>query len=150
MTHSRKQSFITQAFQFADALLVWVAFLIGAELRDVVRYLLDMGTDDEAMLVSMNWILYVCVPFIPLLLDRFGFYERMRQKTTRTSVAQLLRVLLVIILSIGVIAVFAKWLDARRLILSIGLIFVFVLLFCLLYTSPSPRDRTRSRMPSSA
>ena len=23
-------------------------------------------------------------------------------------------------------------------------------LFCLLYTSPSPRDRTRSRMPSSA
>ena len=22
--------------------------------------------------------------------------------------------------------------------------------FCLLYTSPSPRDRTRSRMPSSA
>ena len=24
------------------------------------------------------------------------------------------------------------------------------ILFCLLYTSPSPRDRTRSRMPSSA
>ena len=24
------------------------------------------------------------------------------------------------------------------------------LLYCLLYTSPSPRDRTRSRMPSSA
>ena len=23
-------------------------------------------------------------------------------------------------------------------------------IFCLLYTSPSPRDRTRSRMPSSA
>ena len=25
-----------------------------------------------------------------------------------------------------------------------------VSMFCLLYTSPSPRDRTRSRMPSSA
>ena len=25
-----------------------------------------------------------------------------------------------------------------------------VFYFCLLYTSPSPRDRTRSRMPSSA
>ena len=25
-----------------------------------------------------------------------------------------------------------------------------ILTFCLLYTSPSPRDRTRSRMPSSA
>ena len=25
-----------------------------------------------------------------------------------------------------------------------------MVMFCLLYTSPSPRDRTRSRMPSSA
>ena len=25
-----------------------------------------------------------------------------------------------------------------------------IIFFCLLYTSPSPRDRTRSRMPSSA
>ena len=29
-------------------------------------------------------------------------------------------------------------------------IFVALMMFCLLYTSPSPRDRTRSRMPSSA
>ena len=27
---------------------------------------------------------------------------------------------------------------------------IIVILACLLYTSPSPRDRTRSRMPSSA
>ena len=27
---------------------------------------------------------------------------------------------------------------------------IIALLICLLYTSPSPRDRTRSRMPSSA
>ena len=27
---------------------------------------------------------------------------------------------------------------------------ITVRIFCLLYTSPSPRDRTRSRMPSSA
>ena len=31
-----------------------------------------------------------------------------------------------------------------------GLISYTQLLVCLLYTSPSPRDRTRSRMPSSA
>ena len=30
------------------------------------------------------------------------------------------------------------------------LIFLRHIIFCLLYTSPSPRDRTRSRMPSSA
>ena len=31
----------------------------------------------------------------------------------------------------------------------IGLV-IGLVTFCLLYTSPSPRDRTRSRMPSSA
>ena len=44
------------------------------------------------------------------------------------------------------------------LILSISVAFIFTLaatlmpeiILCLLYTSPSPRDRTRSRMPSSA
>jgi len=128
MRHSRKQSFTTQAFQLADALLVWLAFLIGGAFRDVVRHVVGMGMGDEDMLASMNWILYICVPFTPLLLDRLGFYERMRQKTTRTSVVQLLRVLLVMILFIAAIAMFAKLLDARRLILGLGLIFVFALL----------------------
>src|SRR5664280_760417 len=31
-----------------------------------------------------------------------------------------------------------------------GQLFTFIAISCLLYTSPSPRDRTRSRMPSSA
>ena len=33
---------------------------------------------------------------------------------------------------------------------AIAIISDFILEGCLLYTSPSPRDRTRSRMPSSA
>ena len=32
----------------------------------------------------------------------------------------------------------------------VSLVIVILLYICLLYTSPSPRDRTRSRMPSSA
>ena len=43
------------------------------------------------------------------------------------------------------------WVNSH---LILGLVFVVVLqptaYICLLYTSPSPRDRTRSRMPSSA
>ena len=35
----------------------------------------------------------------------------------------------------------AQWTDKSRVVKDIN---------CLLYTSPSPRDRTRSRMPSSA
>ena len=40
----------------------------------------------------------------------------------------------------------AGWAKAKSFILDPTIDFVF----CLLYTSPSPRDRTRSRMPSSA
>ena len=36
-----------------------------------------------------------------------------------------------------------------RIIIALGVAVVLMYL-CLLYTSPSPRDRTRSRMPSSA
>eukprot|EP00657_Telonema_sp_P-1_P009477 TRINITY_DN3700_c0_g1_i1.p1 TRINITY_DN3700_c0_g1~~TRINITY_DN3700_c0_g1_i1.p1 ORF type:complete len:133 (+),score=39.97 TRINITY_DN3700_c0_g1_i1:275-673(+) len=41
-----------------------------------------------------------------------------------------------------------------RIVAEVAIIFITIALFllypCLLYTSPSPRDRTRSRMPSSA
>ena len=40
--------------------------------------------------------------------------------------------------------------DPTEGMISIGNKVVNDLLPCLLYTSPSPRDRTRSRMPSSA
>ena len=33
---------------------------------------------------------------------------------------------------------------------TFGYVFFQTLIFCLLYTSPSPRDRQKSRMPSSA
>ncbi|MCX6875051.1 MAG: sugar transferase [Verrucomicrobia bacterium] len=128
MILSRKQVFITHAFQVVDALLVWLAFGIGGVMRDVVRYALGMGIAGDELLMSMHWFLYICVPFMPLLLEQFGFYKRVRQKTTKTAVGQLLRALIVVILMIGTVAVFAKWMDARRLILGIGLIFVFVLL----------------------
>ena len=42
------------------------------------------------------------------------------------------------------------WRLFERIIASSFLYIAGLSLFCLLYTSPSPRDRTRSRMPSSA
>ena len=44
---------------------------------------------------------------------------------------------------------FQKWFD-QALKVAILEPNAMVLSTCLLYTSPSPRDRTRSRMPSSA
>ena len=39
------------------------------------------------------------------------------------------------------------WKEQSLVVLNAGLTLIYI---CLLYTSPSPRDRTRSRMPSSA
>jgi exopolysaccharide biosynthesis polyprenyl glycosylphosphotransferase len=128
MATSRRDSFTIQVLQLTDAFLVWLAFFIGAEMRDVVRQTMGMQVIDESVIDSMRWMLYIAVPFTPLLLERFGFYDRIRQKPFRSSVRQLIQTLLVIILVIGAISVFAKLIDARRLILGLGLIFVFILL----------------------
>ncbi|MEI6653947.1 MAG: sugar transferase [Verrucomicrobiota bacterium] len=128
MILSRKQSLTIQIFQLGDALLVWLAFCIAGQLREAVLGMLGRGSIAAEWMGPMNWFLYLCVPFTPLLLEHFGFYERLRQKTTKRAVGQLLQALIVILLLVGVYAVLARWMDARRLILGIGLFIVFVLL----------------------
>lgn len=122
---SRKDTFTSQVLQLADALLVWLSFW-GAGL---FRSLLIGASPRENEISAMNWVLYIAVPFTPLVLDRFGFYSRVRHKSNRKAIIQLFQGLLVIGLLIGMFSIFAKFVDARRLILGFGLIFVFVLLF---------------------
>ena len=108
MISSRSQTFITQAFLILDAVLVYWAFWVGSGLRVMIRDWLGMQAVDEGLLESMNWLLYVCVPFLPLLLERLGFYERMRQKTTRETVRQLLWAVTLLVLLVGVVALVSR------------------------------------------
>jgi exopolysaccharide biosynthesis polyprenyl glycosylphosphotransferase len=124
MAISRKDSFTIQVLQLSDALLVWLAFWLGG----LFRAWLGLSNEGEQLLQSMDWALYIAVPFSPLVLEKFGFYDHLRQKPTRTAFLQLFRGLLVILLVLGIFAVFAKVLDARRLILGLGLMFTFLLL----------------------
>lgn len=128
MIHSRHESFRTQVLQLADAAIVLLAFWVGGEARDWIRVQMDMGAQNDDLWTSLGWVLYIAVPFTPLVLERFGFYERLRRKTTRTAVWQLVQGLVLIGLAIGMISVFAKLFDARRLSLGVGLILVFALL----------------------
>jgi exopolysaccharide biosynthesis polyprenyl glycosylphosphotransferase len=125
MAISRKDSFTLQVFQLTDALLVWLAFWLGG----LVRLWLGLVPENENLLESMNWVLYIAVPFTPLALERFGFYDHLRNKSSGPAVWQLIRGLLMIALFVGLFAVFAKVADARRLILGLGLVFTFVLIF---------------------
>jgi exopolysaccharide biosynthesis polyprenyl glycosylphosphotransferase len=130
MLSSRTESFKIQAFQLTDALLVWLAFWLGGHFSDPIRKILGLGAIDENLASSMNWVLYIAVPFTPLVLEHFGFYSRLRQKTATVSATQLLRALLVIALVLAMYALFAKQLDARRLVVGLGIPLIFVLIFC--------------------
>lgn len=129
MPISRKDSFTIQVLQLVDAFLVWLSFWVAGEFRDVILKMSGRALSGDNEITSMTWVLYIAVPFTPLVLERFGFYEHARQKTGRRAILQLLQGLLVIGMLIGMFSVFAKLMDTRRLILGFGMIFAFILLF---------------------
>lgn len=138
MSLSRKDSFTIQVLQLSDAFLVWLAFWTAGEFRDFVINWPNTSRGENEI-TAMAWVLYIAVPFTPLILERFGFYERVRQKPSRKAILQLFQGLLVVGLIIGMFSVFAKVMDTRRLILGFGMLFAFLILLI--------RDRlTRSWM----
>lgn len=123
MAISRKDSFTIQVLQLTDALLVWFAFWLSSVFREG----LGMAGPDEVLMKSMQWVFYIAVPFTPLILEKFDFYDHLRHKATSAAVWQLVRGLLVIMLVLGVFAVFAKAVHSR-IVLGFGLLFIFFLL----------------------
>lgn len=124
MAISRKESFTLQVLQLSDAFLVWLAFWLGGLTRIWAGF---AGGDVNAM-ESMGWALYIAVPFTPLFLERFEFYSRLRYKSTPVAVWQLSRALALVLVLLGLFAVFSKTPAPRRLILALGLVFTFILL----------------------
>lgn len=124
MAISRKDSFTIQVLQLSDALLVCLAFWLGG----IIRHSLGFSDENETLLQSMSWVLYISVPFTPLVLEKFDFYDHLRTKPTSSAIWQLFRALLVIVSVLGLFAVFTKAVDARRSILGLGPMFMFFLL----------------------
>lgn len=121
MAISRQDSFTIQALKIADALLVWLSFLAAGHLRQWIT------RPEEELIQPMVWALFIAVPFTPIVLEKFGFYDHLRYKQLRKSIWQLVRGLLVILLIVGVFAVFAKPV-AMRLVLGPALVLMFFLL----------------------
>ncbi len=118
-----------QALQLLDALLVFTAFWFAWDMREVVLNLMGREPGEDEYRQSIYWVLYIAVPFTPLVLERFGFYRLLRTKTVSRSVAQLFKGMAVMALFIALFAVFAKYTDVRRLALGIGFCNVALLLF---------------------
>jgi exopolysaccharide biosynthesis polyprenyl glycosylphosphotransferase len=137
MATSRYESFRIQVLQLTDAFLVWLAFWLSGHAGDPVRLLLGLPMMDESLSESMNWVLYIAVPFTPLVLEHFEFYSHLRLKNTANAMSQLGKSLVILSLGLGLFALFAKQQDARRLVFALGIAFVFILILC--------RDRLTAR-----
>ena len=128
MSASRKDSFTIQAYQIFDAFLVWTALWLAGLFRVSIRDWLGLGAADGNSLREMAWVLYIAVPFTPLVLERFGFYQKIRVKKLRSAAWQLVQGIFIIGVVISVFSVFAQVEGARRLVLGVGAIIMFFLL----------------------
>ena len=120
MSTGRKQAFSVQALQLLDAALVWLGFWLASILRDPIREWSGLRPMGAPMLADMSWVLYIAVPFTPLVLEHFGFYEHVRRKARHKAIQQIAKALAVMGLILGLISVVSRLPDASRLILGIG------------------------------
>jgi hypothetical protein len=124
-----KQLFSIQLLQVADAILVWVGFALAAAVRGPVRNILGMSDLGESGFEGMTWVVYIVVPLTPLVLERFGHYDHFLSKRWSQRFSGLFRGILIVVFIVGIVAVFGKMTDTRRLILGSGILFSFALLW---------------------
>lgn len=123
-----KQLFSIQALQIFDAVLVWISFFVAAAVREPLRSALGMTGGGETGFEGMTWVVFIAVPLTPLLLEKFGHYDRLLSKSTSQSISGLLRGVLLMTFVVGSVAVFGKFEGTRRLILGSGFVLTFILL----------------------
>ena len=114
----RRQELNLQFLQIIDALLLAVAFWAAHTIRYLgpVWGIFDGYIDDFR---SFQWILIVLVPFGPLTLENYGFYEHPSRKTVGKSLAQLGRSALIVGLIIAAGAYFLKKDVASRAVMPL-------------------------------
>ncbi|MGB1259716.1 MAG: hypothetical protein ACPG6P_06735 [Akkermansiaceae bacterium] len=116
----QREQFSIQALQICDAFLVFVAFWIGDKIRPLLRPLMGLGDGSEIGLNQISWLLFIVVPFTPLILELFGFYRNMMRKTIAKSLTQMLQCLVIIGMAIGVMVVFVKVEPSSRIVLIVA------------------------------
>lgn len=124
----QREQFSIQALQLCDAFLVFAAFWIGDKLRPHLLPMLGMAGEDQLGLAKISWLLFIVVPFTPLILEMFGFYRNMMRKTVAQSLSQMFRCLLVIGVAVAVMVVFFRMPPSSRLVLAMAFSLSAVLL----------------------
>lgn len=124
----QQEQFSIQALQLCDACLVLISFWVGDKLRPVIRPFFGMAEEGKIGLQEISWLLFIVVPFTPLILELFGFYRNMMRKTVVQSVSQMLRCLALIGVIVAVMVVFFQMPPSSRLVLASAFVIAGVLL----------------------
>lgn len=118
-----------QILQIFDALLVWIAFVLAAVFRVPLRELLGFGDTGSVSLEGTMWVVYIAVPLTPVILEKFGNYDRLVSKSGTQNFNALFRGMVLVGFVIGAVAIFAQFGGTRRLILAAGFLITFILLW---------------------
>jgi exopolysaccharide biosynthesis polyprenyl glycosylphosphotransferase len=119
----RKQEIDLKLNQFVDGLIIAFAFWLSHKLRFD-----NFGGiwPQEVKIPEFGdfmWLLYITVPFTPLVLELNGYYNNILQKTALQSIKQYAKALVLIGVIIGGCVVFFKWGAQSRGVLVL-LVFV--------------------------
>lgn len=128
MSGFRKNSFTTQVLQIIDTVIIWLCFMVASQLRAIVQFTMNLDLNETRLNAEMHWVLYVIVPFTPLLLETFHFYQRDREKSLWTVMKEAFQALMVVVLLVSLIGIFAKLSSPPRLFFGAGLLLAFAAL----------------------
>lgn len=130
MENGKKETFSIQILQLVDAALIGFSFWMASLLRDPFRDLAGLGElrVGQSGLSDLTWVLFVVVPFLPIVLELFGFYRNPMRKRLGTSIVQLLQALVVVCLIVGFLVIFWKISVSSRWVLGAGIPITVVLL----------------------
>jgi len=124
----QREQFSIQALQLSDALLVYIGFWTADQLRPWLRPMFGLEDAGSLGLVQISWLLFIVVPFTPLILEMLGFYRNMMRKTVAQSVNQMIRCLALIGVIVAIMVVFFKMAPSSRLVLGAAFLIAGVLL----------------------
>ena len=113
----RKQEFNLHFQQILDAFLLAIAFWLAHLLR--VFGAICFGWDMIGPLADFRWVLFLLLPFGPILLELQGFYHQMLEKRLATSLSQIFKAGSILILILLSFSFFLRMAIASRSVLPI-------------------------------
>ncbi|EDY17875.1 exopolysaccharide biosynthesis polyprenyl glycosylphosphotransferase [Chthoniobacter flavus Ellin428] len=124
----RKQELNLQFLQIADGLLMVIAFWLAHTLRFFGTDLFFFNNKPIGPFADFQWLLFVILPFGPIVLEIQGFYSHLLQKTIGKSLVQIARAIFWLGLIIAACSYFLRLDVPSRAVMPLFVVFALVLL----------------------